>query len=155
MLPYSSRDFGATAARIAVEIPEKLVHRNVIGSGLDERFSEARRHPVQVVDLPSKTISMTIGGLLPGQVTSRHRHTYETILYVMEGEGTTFVEDREIRWKAGDAIYIPVWAWHHHENASQTASARYIACENAPLLQNLGGVALREEEADLIPSREG
>jgi gentisate 1,2-dioxygenase len=54
------------------------------------------------------------------------------------------VEDRAIRWKAGDAVYIPVWAWHHHSNASQGKPARYVACENAPLLQNLG-VAVREE----------
>jgi gentisate 1,2-dioxygenase len=54
------------------------------------------------------------------------------------------VEDRKIEWKAGDAVYIPVWAWHQHTNTSATASCRYVACENAPMLQNLG-IALREE----------
>lgn len=29
-----------------------------------------------------------------------------------------------------------------------TGRARYLACENAPMLQNMGGVALREEVPD-------
>jgi gentisate 1,2-dioxygenase len=66
------------------------------------------------------------------------------VIYVIEGEGYTQIEDRIVEWKAGDAIYIPIWAWHNHGNRSETEGARYIACENAPLLQHLG-VALREE----------
>jgi gentisate 1,2-dioxygenase len=120
------------------------VHRAVEKTSRDEPFSRERKHPVWVVDLPSRVLSMTIGGLEPGQTTSKHRHTYETILYVLEGEGVTLIEDRTVEWKAGDAIYIPVWAWHQHTNASSTNACRYIACENAPMLQSLG-VALREE----------
>lgn len=143
---HTSADFGRTRTQpLAPRVPERLIHRDVTG-GSDSAFSAERGHPVSIVDLPSRTISVTIGGLEPGQRTSRHRHTYETILYVLEGEGTTHVEGRAVRWKAGDAVYIPVWAWHHHENASATRPARYVACENAPLLQNLAGVALREEE---------
>jgi quercetin dioxygenase-like cupin family protein len=143
-MAYSSKDFGRTKSTLQAELPEKLVHRQVERTNRDEPFSRERKHPVFVVDLPSRVLSMTIGGLEPGQVTSKHRHTYETLLYVLEGEGFTMVEDRKIEWKAGDAVYIPVWAWHQHTNTSATASCRYIACENAPMLQNLG-VALREE----------
>ena len=88
---------------------------------------------------------MTIGSLLPNQTTSKHRHNYETVIYVIRGQGITTVENREIEWQAGDAIYVPVWAWHQHRNLSSSDSCLYIACENAPLLQNLGGIALREE----------
>lgn len=145
MSRYTSKDFGKTEKTIRAEIPDKLVHREVERVALDAKFSDERKHPVFVADLPSKAISLTIGGLLPGQKTSRHRHSYETILYVLEGEGVTIVEDREVAWKAGDAVYIPVWAWHHHQNLSSEHGCRYVACENAPLLQNLG-VAVREEE---------
>ncbi|MDO7138903.1 cupin domain-containing protein [Algibacter lectus] len=126
-------------------MPERLIHRNVEGEGVHSQFSEERKHPVHFIDLPSKNVSMTIGGLLPNQVTSRHRHTYETVLYVIEGSGWTEVEDKRVEWKAGDAVYIPSWAWHRHGNLSNDESAKYLACENAPQLQNLG-VALREEE---------
>ena len=143
-MTYSSKDFGKTERALRVELPEKLVHRQVERTSRDDRFSRERKHPVFVVDLPSRVLSMTIGGLEPGQVTNKHRHTYETILYVLEGEGFTMVEDQKLEWRAGDAVYIPVWAWHQHTNTSATNGCRYVACENAPMLQNLG-VAIREE----------
>ena len=145
MLNYSSKDFGRTKTTPEVIVPEKLLHSQVERGRLEGQFSEERRHPVFVVDLPTRTMSMTVGHLASGQKTRRHRHTYETILYILEGEGRTFVEDRVVNWKAGDAVYVPVWAWHCHENLGEE-NCRYLACENAPLLQNLGNVALREEE---------
>ncbi|MFC7345605.1 cupin domain-containing protein [Chryseobacterium zhengzhouense] len=142
---FSSKDFHQTFARPAFVKPSHVIHKNVEDAGVHSQFSDERKHPVFFVDLPSKNVSMTIGGLLPGQKTNRHRHTYETILYVLEGKGWTLVEDEKVEWEAGDAVYIPSWAWHQHQNLSDTEPARYIACENAPQLQNLG-VALREEE---------
>jgi quercetin dioxygenase-like cupin family protein len=143
-MSYSSKDFGRTQASPVVEMPQKLVHRAVEKTSRDEPFSRERKHPVWVVDLPSRVVSMTIGGLEPGQTTSKHRHTYETILYVLEGEGFSVIEDQRVEWRAGDAVYIPVWAWHQHTNTNATKACRYVACENAPMLQNLG-VAIREE----------
>jgi len=142
---FSSKDFHQTFARPTFVKPSHVIHKNVENEGIHNQFSEERKHPVFFVDLPSKNVSMTIGGLLPAQKTNRHRHTYETILYVLEGKGWTLVEDEKVEWEAGDAVYIPSWAWHQHQNLSETEPARYIACENAPQLQNLG-VALREEE---------
>lgn len=142
---FSSKDFHETFARPKFIMPEKLIHKNVEQAGEHNSFSAERKHPVFFVDLPTKNVSMTIGGLLPGQITNKHRHTYETVLYVIEGIGYTEIEGDKIEWKAGDAVYIPSWAWHRHQNLSNDKSAKYIACENAPQLQNLG-VALREEE---------
>lgn len=143
-MSYSSADFAATRATLAVELPSRLIHRDVESTAHAGQFSAERKHPVFVVDLPSRTLSMTIGGLEPGQTASKHRHTYETIIYVLEGEGYTTIEDTRVDWKAGDAIYVPVWAWHQHTNRSATQRCRYVACENAPLMQNLNA-ALREE----------
>lgn len=140
---YSSKDFGRTKATLTADLPDRLVHRDVESTARDDKFSGERKHPVFVVDLPSKVLSLTIGGLAPGQSTGRHRHTYETIIYVLEGEGFTQIEDQKVTWRAGDAVYIPVWAYHQHTCTGEGA-CRYVACENAPMLQNLG-VALREE----------
>lgn len=142
---FSSKDFHQTFARPQYVKPDKLIHRNVENAGEHNQFSAERKHPVFFVDLPSKNVSMTIGGLLPDQLTNLHRHTYETVLYVTEGEGWTEIEGEKVEWQAGDAVYIPSWAWHRHRNRSSKNNARYLACENAPQLQNLG-VALREEE---------
>jgi gentisate 1,2-dioxygenase len=142
---FSSKDFGKTPSSLSAKLPDKLIHKKVESTNLDEGFSKERKHPVFVVDLPSIALSMTIGGLDPGQSTNRHRHTYETVIYILEGHGYTLIEDRRVDWEAGDAIYVPVWAWHQHHNLSLSESCRYVAAENAPLLQNLGGIAIREE----------
>jgi quercetin dioxygenase-like cupin family protein len=141
---HSSKDFGRTAPTLTVELPDRLIHHDVESTAHAATFSAERKHPVFIVDLPSKTLSVTIGGLEPGQTATKHRHTYETILYVLEGEGFTVIEGQRVEWKAGDAVYIPVWAWHQHTNRSSTNRCRYVACENAPLMQNLNA-ALREE----------
>lgn len=142
---FESADFHKTFARPVYRKPSRLIHRSVEEAGVHDHFSKERKHPVFFVDLPTQNVSMTIGGLLPNQITNRHRHTYETVLYVLEGSGWTEIEDQRVDWKAGDAVYIPCWAWHRHGNTSELNPARYLACENAPQLQNLG-VALREEE---------
>ena len=142
---YESADFDKTPPRPRVVMPERLAHPNVEDAGRNEGYSKERKHPVFFVDLPSHAISMTIGWLEPGQSSNKHRHTYETILYVLEGEGYSEIQGKRVPWKQGDAVYIPVWAWHNHVNTHPTGRARYLACENAPMLQNMGGVALREE----------
>jgi quercetin dioxygenase-like cupin family protein len=139
-----SADFDKTPPTPRVHMPDRLHHPNVEAAGKHADYSAQRKHPVFFVDLPTHSISMTIGWLDPGQSSNMHRHTYETVLYILEGTGFTEVEGRKVEWKAGDAVYVPVWAWHHHTNTGSGLS-RYLACENAPLLQNLGGIALREE----------
>ncbi len=149
---FSSSDFSRTQSRLTARVPARLIHEDIEGlrgGGTNQRseaFEKERKHPVHLVDLPSTTISMTLGGLAPAQATNRHRHNYETLIYVLEGRGATTIEDRTIEWRTGDAFYVPVWAWHHHRNLSETQPCRYLACENAPLLQNLGRLDLREEE---------
>jgi quercetin dioxygenase-like cupin family protein len=144
---FASADFGKVPPSLTAEIPERLLHADIIHGAAaegDARFSKERKHLVRMVDLPSRVLSMTLGGLSAGEATGKHRHNYETIIYVVAGSGSSIIEDREVRWRAGDAFYVPTWAWHQHRNTSQTEPALYVACENAPLLQNLG-LALREE----------
>lgn len=143
---YASGDFAFVPNAQIADKPECLVHRDLLNSSQqrDEAFSEERRHLVRAADLPSKVLSMTLGGLTAAQTTRLHRHNYETIIYVVSGFGKSLIEDREVKWQAGDALYVPTWSWHQHINCSETESALYVACENAPMLQNLG-IALREE----------
>jgi quercetin dioxygenase-like cupin family protein len=145
-VPFASADFGEVPPFLTAERPERLLHADVLrgAAAADGKLSQERGHLVRMVDLPSRALSMTLGGLAPGESTRRHRHNYETIIYVVAGAGVSVIEDREVRWRAGDAFYVPTWAWHQHNNLSATESALYVACENAPLLQNLG-IALREE----------
>jgi pyrroloquinoline quinone (PQQ) biosynthesis protein C/quercetin dioxygenase-like cupin family protein len=143
---FSSKDFGKVPSRLTAQLPQRLKHAQVTQTvaGNAQEFSNERKHKVHIVDLPTHTISMTIGGLEPGQSTRLHRHNYETVIYILTGQGHSRVGERQVDWQEGDAIYIPVWAEHQHVNTGDTECS-YIACENAPLLQNLGGIAIREE----------
>jgi pyrroloquinoline-quinone synthase len=143
---FSSIDFGRVTAKPTVSIAERLLHRGVtLTQDADSTsFTRERRHKVSIVDLPTVTISVTIGELEPGQATRMHRHNYETVIYVLSGSGHSQIEHRSIAWTAGDAFYVPVWAAHQHFSDGPDPCT-YLACENAPLLQNLGNIALREE----------
>ncbi len=144
---FSSADFAKVPAAAVAEQPHVLIDRQVCrpdGDAAEIAFSLQRQHFVRAVKLPSRAISMTLGGLKPGQSTRKHRHNYETLIYVVQGCGISIIGEQEVPWRAGDAFYVPVWAWHQHRNASNTDEALYVACENAPLLQNLGA-AVREE----------
>jgi gentisate 1,2-dioxygenase len=143
---YSSADFAGVPSRLAAELRAQLIHKSVLSgtSAVESQFTAQRHHLVRIVALPSKVISMTIGGLEPGQSSRLHRHNYETLIYILEGTGRSRIGEQEVAWVKGDAIYVPVWAWHQHTNLSTTERALYLACENAPHLQNLG-IALREE----------
>lgn len=142
-MTYSSKDFNKTTNQLKANVPNKLIHKNVCLS-TDDEFNSERNHPVHIVDVDSQNISMTIGKLSANEKTNKHRHTYETIIYVQSGHGYSLIENQKISWQAGDAIYIPVWAWHYHHNQSDVECC-YIACENTPMLQNLG-LAIRQEE---------
>ncbi|MFP1734885.1 iron-containing redox enzyme family protein [Lonsdalea quercina] len=140
---FSSGDFWRVGGSLDARLPEKLIHEQVM-SQAHPSFSSERNHRVNIVDLPSHTISMTVGHLELNERTRLHRHNYETVIYVTQGEGYSRIGKREVSWRAGDAIYVPAWAEHQHVNTG-SKEAIYLACENAPLLQNLGGIALREE----------
>ena len=141
---FSSKDFPKTLARLKAHIPDRLIHKQVVNDSAHDSFSRERKHPVHIVNLPSRHISITVGILALGQKTNRHRHTYETILYVLEGNGWTEIEDQVLHWQAGDAVLIPQWAWHRHGNDTEDV-VKYVACENAPHLQNMG-LAIRQEK---------
>lgn len=144
---YSSRDFGETTPNIEVARPTRpLIHKKVTSTknAANDKFSDDRKHPVHIVDLPSRAVSMSIGGILPGGRTRKHRHTYETIAFILKGTGYSIVDGARVDWEAGDALLVPRWTWHQHFNKSETEYAEFLGAENCPMLQNLG-LSLREE----------
>ena len=150
---HSSKDFSKTRPELVPHQVERLIHRQVLATGGDHEFDQERGHPVGVVDLPSHTVSMTIGVLREDEATRSHRHNYETILYIVRGQGESEIGDKVVAWEAGDAVYVPNWEWHSHRNTGDEV-VHYVAVENTPLLQNLGNIALRQEanETEGAPS---
>ncbi len=122
------------------------IHRQIEDSQ-DEQFSKERQHPCYIAKLPSHTASMNVGVVVAGGTSGNHRHYYESLIYIIKGNGYSVVEGNKVEWEAGDIIYAPPWSWHQHFNTDPDNEVRYVAYTNAPLLQNVGGIARREEAA--------
>jgi quercetin dioxygenase-like cupin family protein len=127
--------------------PSKYAIHRQIEDSQDEQFSKERQHPCYIAKLPSHTASMNVGVVVSGGTSGNHRHYYESLIYIIKGNGYSVVEGNKVEWEAGDIIYAPPWSWHQHFNTDPDNEVRYVAYTNAPLLQNVGGIARREEAA--------
>lgn len=125
---------------------EQCIHRGAIARqnpGLDSAFAKERGHPTMAINLPSPINAFIFGILEPGGRANMHRHTYESVIVILEGSGYSLIEGERIDWQAGDAIYTPRWTWHSHINTGDT-EVRYLSVTNMPMLANLG-LMVREE----------
>jgi len=84
------------------------------------------------------TLDCSVQLLRPEFSGKEHRTTSSAVYYVIEGEGTTVVGDREINWGPRDSFVIPNWMWHRHLNRSTSSEAVLFRTSDAPLLRKLG-----------------
>ncbi len=140
----TSADFGKTTDDVKVRMPGKvIVHQ--LEKQKNFSYSEERQCSVSISDIPSYTIGVDITTISPNSNDRKHRHYYETILFVLEGMGYSIVEGDKVDWKAGDALHIPPWAWHQHFNTDLDKEVKFLSGTNAPLLQSIGDINCREE----------
>jgi gentisate 1,2-dioxygenase/1-hydroxy-2-naphthoate dioxygenase len=52
--------------------------------------------------------------LAAGRAMHRHRHNWNTIYHVIEGNGETTAGDKTLTWSAHDTFSLPAWLWHSH-----------------------------------------
>jgi gentisate 1,2-dioxygenase len=76
-------------------------------------------------------ITMAMFELGQGRAQSMHRHAGEAWLYVVEGEGHSYLgtepEGGENHtWKKGDLIVVDHFLWHQHFNDSQENTAKVV-----------------------------
>jgi gentisate 1,2-dioxygenase len=76
-------------------------------------------------------ITMAMFEIGPGRAQSMHRHPGEAWLYVVEGEGHSYLgaepeggEDHP--WKKGDIIVVDHFLWHQHFNDSPDRTAKVV-----------------------------
>ena len=140
----TSADFGKTTDDVKVKMPGKVVvHQLEKQKNLS--YSEERQCSVSISDIPSYTIGVDITTISPNSNDRKHRHYYETILFVLEGAGYSIVEGDKVEWKAGDALHIPPWSWHQHFNTDLDKEVKFLSGTNAPLLKSVGDIDSREE----------
>jgi gentisate 1,2-dioxygenase len=85
--------------------------------------------------------------LPPGGRSGKHRHMWEEIIFVVEGQGFDLHWDlkfdcvdqydwdwekdaKHFAWQRGDFIYVPPFTIHQHYNASPDSEARLIVISN-------------------------
>ena len=123
----------------------------VLVKGKDLAFEESPMGRIALAVDPKRgfrvsTLASLIAEILPGQRSGAHRHMHEEINYVLTGEGYSIVEDRRYDWKAGDALSIPVFAWHQHFNPGEEP-ARFLVHSNRIAMERLGYAVTQHGES--------
>jgi quercetin dioxygenase-like cupin family protein len=54
----------------------------------------------------------------PGTATDPVSHDTEEVAYVLSGSGELRLDDRAVKFKAGDGLFIPAGVWHAVVNTS-------------------------------------
>ncbi len=103
-----------------------------------------------VVDMTSglsaKTFGMVLTEIPAGTQSGLHKHTFEAVAYVLEGEGYDLIGDERIDWEAGDFFYMPPNVNHRHVNKDPAKPARLLQVEAWPLMIYLGVSELVQQE---------
>ncbi len=97
------------------------------------------------------TLRCCVQRLRPGFAGQKHRKTSSTVVYVIEGHGTTRIGDSEITWGPRDLFVLPTWAWTEHRNNSGDQEALLFSVSDAPLLEAVH--LYREEPESTVRTR--
>ena len=69
----------------------------------------------------SKSLSVNLQVLMPGERARPHRHTMSALRFVLEGSGAvTVVDGKACAMERGDMILTPGWTWHEHVHEGDT-----------------------------------
>ncbi len=84
-----------------------------------------------------------------GWKTGKHSHG-EEVIFIIEGEGCTVIDDERYDWEKGTTLFIPFGAVHQHFNMG-SKTVRFISA-NAIHLERFVGLAklVQYEDADRI-----
>jgi mannose-6-phosphate isomerase-like protein (cupin superfamily) len=88
----------------------RLADRPVLPAGTDREF----RFLVDN-DLGCADITQFVGIIPPGRAPT-HSHTYDEVIYVIEGQGVVHLPDRDTPIRAGTCIHLPPLVAHCLEN---------------------------------------
>lgn len=97
-------------------------------------------------DEPSLVLDANTHEIDAKTISTIHRHSWDAIVFVVEGSGWTEVNGKRVEWRPWDTIYLPGWAWHRHGNEG-TKPAKLISFSVQPLAELLG-MAILEDAGD-------
>lgn len=91
-------------------------------------------------------LDATLHEVPAGTTSTIHRHSWDAIMFVIEGQGATEIDGVEHAWHAWDTLHLPAWSWHRHVNRSGQ-DARFVTWGVQPMQEALG-VAVLEDAGD-------
>ncbi len=106
-------------------------------------------------DRPSLVLDANVHQIDPGEVSTIHRHSWDAILFVVDGSGWSEVDGRRHEWRPWDTIYLPGWAWHRHGNEGGKP-AKFASFSVQPMVELLGLAVVEDggdTDFDQLPSR--
>ncbi len=62
--------------------------------------------------------------LAPAGKSGRHRHYFEAMFYILEGEGYEVHDGKRYDWRQGDIACVPTYTIHQHFNTDPVKNAR-------------------------------
>ncbi len=92
-----------------------------------------------------KALATVMAEVPPGKHSGSHRHLYDEIDFVLQGRGKVIIDDKTYEVEAGDALAIPVFAWHQYFCAGDEP-LRLLCHSTRPAMENLGLVLTQHGE---------
>ena len=92
-----------------------------------------------------KALATVIGEVPPGKHSGSHRHLYDEIDLVLQGRGKVIIDDKTYEVEAGDALAVPVFAWHQYF-CTGDEPLRLLCHSTRPAMENLGLVLTQHGE---------
>jgi gentisate 1,2-dioxygenase len=85
-----------------------------------------------------RTVNCRVHWLPPGFEGKRFRRTSSSMVFVIDGEGTVAIEDKELAWSRHDSIAVPNWSWTRWINPSRSEPALLFSMTDTPMLNAFG-----------------
>jgi gentisate 1,2-dioxygenase len=83
------------------------------------------------------TMGASMQLLRPGEATTAHRHTGNSVYQAVKGSGWSVIGGRRFDWTEHDIFCVPSWTWHEHANASATDDAVLFSFNDFPVIEKL------------------
>jgi len=146
--------------------PKLLEACQVLPESFTGRRNLSFRNPGTNGGAATRTLSIGMQIVVPGEIAWAHRHSIGAIRFAIDGDSRlyTTVQGERLLMEKGDLVLTPAYTWHDHHNESDKYGI-WLDVLDTPLVFGLNQTfyepfgestqPLREKEADLISERGG
>lgn len=121
---------------------------------VDDNGPEASRHVFVPVNdsydsALSRSLFVGIKRVSPGESRRAHRHGGNSLRFAVRGslEMESYIGEEEFPMEENDLLTIPQWAWHGHENSSDT-EVTWLTVHDTPLIMDALAIGTVFERCD-------